>query len=108
MPATQRTKGARVERAIVAMHHDAGIAAEKVSRSGHAGPDLRIADQFTAEVKARKAGSGFVQLERWMGKADLLVLRRDRRSPLVCLRWELYVQLMTAYLRWGREDDADS
>lgn len=40
---------------------------------------------FTAEVKARRDGRGFVQLERWKGQADLLVLWRDRQEPLICM-----------------------
>jgi hypothetical protein len=60
--------------------------------------DLRILD-FTAEVKARKDGSGFRQLEAWLGKHDMLFLRRDRQRPLVLLPWQTYLKLMQAYQR---------
>lgn len=104
MSAHQRAKGARIERALVALHHDAALPAEKVSRSGYPGPDLVIADQFTAEVKARRAGNGFVQLERWKGEADLLFVKRDRQAPLVVMDWPLYTRLLRAWLHQDGPD----
>ncbi len=94
MSKAQRVKGARIERELVALHTSAGIPAEKVSRSGYTGPDLRIANEFSGEVKARKSGEGFATLERWLGEADLLFLRRDRQRPMVCMSWATYVQLL--------------
>lgn len=58
--------------------------------------DLHILD-LKAEVKARADGSGFKLLEAWLGPHDLLLLRRDRKRPLVCMPWEVYTQLITAY-----------
>jgi hypothetical protein len=97
LPRLSRSKGARIERHIVALHQDAGIAAEKRSRTGYVGEDLRIVEAFSAEVKSRKTGEGFATLERWLGKCDLLFLKRDRQPPLVLLPWKTYLQLMTAY-----------
>ncbi len=94
MSKAQRVKGARVEREVVALHTSAGIPAEKVSRSGYTGPDLRIANEFLAEVKARKSGQGFTTLEKWLGEADLLFLKRDRQQPMVCMSWATYARLM--------------
>lgn len=91
-----RAKGARIEHAIVKLHAEAGIEAEKISRSGYAGDDIRIVDLY-AEVKARKDGKGFAQLEKWLGDSDMLFLRRDRKKPLVLLPWETYLQLMQLY-----------
>ena len=88
-----RTKGARIEREIVQRHHDAGLPCEKISRSGYSGPDLQIGD-LTAEVKARRSGDGFKQLEGWLGDADLLFLRRDRQDPLIVMPWTVYLKLM--------------
>ena len=100
MSITQRNKGARIEREIVHLHQDAGIPAEKISRARYTGPDLKIADQFLAEVKARKTGEGFKQLEAWLGdEAALLFLRRNRATPLVCVRWETYVSLLRTFLQ---------
>jgi hypothetical protein len=36
-------------------------------------------------VKARANGESFATLERWLGDADALFLRRDRASPIVVL-----------------------
>ncbi len=94
MSRTSRTKGARIERQLVTLHHDVGIPCEKISRSGYTGPDLRVADEFLAEVKARKSGEGFVTLEKWLNKADFLLLRRDRHPPMVVMPWSVYVQLL--------------
>jgi hypothetical protein len=61
-----------------------GFAAEKVSRTGYRGPDLSIpllGIDRAVEVKAR--GNGFATLYRWLGSADLLIVRANRREPLV-------------------------
>jgi hypothetical protein len=39
---------------------------------------------LVCEVKARKSGEGFMTLERWLGDADALFLRRDRAEPWSC------------------------
>lgn len=102
MARMSRDKGQRIEREIVHLHLDAGIPATRVPLSGAAGGeyagDLHVLD-FTAEVKARKNGSGFKQLEAWLGNHDILFLRRDRQRLLVLLPWEMYIRLMQAYQR---------
>ena len=98
MAAKSRSKGKRIELELVHLHQDVGIPAEKLSRTGYTGPDLMIADEWTAEVKARASGKGFVILEQWLGAADLLFLRRDRQQPLVVLSWETYLQMLKGYL----------
>jgi len=90
----QRNKGSRVEREIVNLHHDIGVAASKESRSGYTGPDLLIADEFLCEVKARANGEGFAQIERWLGSNDVLFLKRDRQKPMVCLPWSTWIKLL--------------
>ena len=104
-----RIKGQRIERELVHRHHAAGIPASRVPLSGAAGGeyagDLRVLD-FTAEVKARKDGSGFKQLEAWLGQHSLLFLRRDRQRPLVVLPWETYITIMHAYQAQRTPDDA--
>ena len=47
-----------------------------------------------AEVKARKNGSGFTQLEKWLSEYDVLFLRRDRADPLVLLPWSTWATLL--------------
>jgi hypothetical protein len=49
---------------------------------------------LVAEVKARKGGAGFVQLERWLGDYDLLVLRRNNSNPLLVLPWRTWAALL--------------
>lgn len=100
-----RDKGARIERELVAAHEAIGIKAARVPLSGQTGwrnvkSDLDIyafgpeAAPLVAEVKARGSGTGFVQLERWLDDADLLVLRRDRADPMVLLPWSTWVRLL--------------
>jgi hypothetical protein len=100
-----RSKGDRVERGIVAQHLDIGVFAERVPLSGAAryqgnGTDIdvyalgRDAAPLRAEVKARKDGQGFATLERWLGNADALFLRRDRADPVVVLPWATWSRLL--------------
>ena len=94
----RKIKGSRVAREIVNALKGAGLPACRAPLSGAGaiygdvkfGPDHK----YTAEVKARKNGAGFATLEKWMGDCDALVLKRDRQQPMVCLSWELFVQLM--------------
>ena len=67
--------------------------------------DLRILD-LTAEVKARKDGSGFRQLEAWLGAYDLLFLRRDRQRPLVLMPWSTYLRLIQSSQQGEAHGDA--
>jgi hypothetical protein len=53
-------------------------------------PFGRDAAPLVAEVKARKNGSGFTQLEKWFGEYQVLFLRRDRADPLVVLPWSTW------------------
>jgi hypothetical protein len=45
-------------------------------------------------VKARKHGSGFIQLEDWLGEFDVLFLRKDGANPLVLLPWHTWARLL--------------
>jgi hypothetical protein len=79
-----RRKGARTELALVRLLQNHGFAVEKVSRAGYAGPDLSVpllGIDRRAEVKCR--GNGFRELYAWLQYADFLVVRADRREPLV-------------------------
>lgn len=88
-----RNKGARVEREIVALHDAIPVAAEKVSGMYKPGEDLCIADEFKAEVKARR--EGFKLLKRWLEGNDLLFLREDGVThPMVVMPWETYERLI--------------
>lgn len=91
--AGRRRKGSRIEREIVALHEEVGIDALRVPLSGAQQGwkgDLRIG-AMTAEVKARKKGTGFAVIGKWLGDFDLLFLRADKSAPLVVMPWRTYV-----------------
>ena len=92
MGKAEREKGARVERYIVKLHEGAGIACEKVSRSGCPGEDLWIDGQFTGEVKGRREAPK--TLVNWLGNNDLLFIKPDRQQPLVVMPWSMHTAPM--------------
>jgi hypothetical protein len=105
-----RRKGDRVERELVEQHKALGIHAERYPLSGASrfrgsGHDLDIyacgreQAPLVCEVKARKGGAGFAQLERWLGEYDALFLRRNNADPLVLLPWRIWARLIQAVKR---------
>lgn len=93
-----RDKGNRVERAIVRALQGHGLGAERVPLSGSAGGsyvgDLTVpvlgADRVF-EVKAR--ATGFAQLYAWLDGRDVLIVKADRREPLVVLPLRLAAEI---------------
>jgi len=124
MSKSQRDKGVRAERDIVDRHKAIGVSAERYPLSGASrfrgsGHDVdlypfgRDAAPFVAEVKARKNGSGFTQLEKWLGEYQVLFLRRDRADPLILgsLFWRrcgVDVRALSVYGLDGRQSSAES
>jgi hypothetical protein len=49
---------------------------------------------FVCEVKSRKNGGGFVQLETWLADFDCLFLKRNHATPLVVLPWRVWRSLL--------------
>ena len=49
---------------------------------------------ITCEVKSRKSGAGFVQLEQWLGEFDLLALRRNNAEPIIVVPWRTWAALL--------------
>jgi len=99
-----KNKGSRVEHEIVQKLREIGVEAERIVLSGAAGRfhsrlehDIRIADTFQCEVKARANGEGFITLEQWMGTAAMLLLRRDRQDPFVFIPWDTFTKLIQAF-----------
>jgi hypothetical protein len=89
-----RDKGARAERAIVRLLRGQGIVAEKISGMYRPGADLRVpllAVDRTVEVKCRAAG--FRQLYEWLNGRDVLIVKADRREPLVVVRLSLAAEI---------------
>jgi Holliday junction resolvase len=103
--AQHRQKGDRIEREIVERHKDFGVHAERYPLSGASrfrgsGHDLDIyafgrdATPIVGEVKARKNGKGFTQLENWLDTYDALFLRRNHADPMVVLPWRTWAALL--------------
>lgn len=103
--ARHHRKGDRIECKIVALHRALGVHSERYPLSGAtrfrgSGHDIDVylfgADDAPAvcEVKARKNGAGFATLERWLGKFDLLFLRRNGGDPLVLVSWPTWARLL--------------
>jgi Holliday junction resolvase len=96
-----KRKGVRVERELVNELVALGLPCHRVPLSGAAGGhwsgDIHIrllGRTRRAEVKAR--GAGFKQLYSWIAGADLLIVKADRRPPLMVLPLPLLVELMLA------------
>src|SRR5262249_39753329 len=91
-------KGNRAERAIVAFLQDSGFAAQRVPFSGSAGGkyvgDVTIpllGRDLCVEVKVR--AGGFSQLYSWLDGREILIVRQDRREPLVILPLRLAAEI---------------
>src|SRR5262245_16134523 len=103
--AHHRRKGDRIERELVDRHRSLGVHAERYPLSGASrfrgsGHDVdvyafgREEAPFVVEIKARKNGGGFVQLERWLGEYDGIFLRRNNADPLLVLPWRVWARLL--------------
>lgn len=94
----QRRKGYRVEHEIEQMFRQMGINARRVPLSGSADfvkGDVQIVLKnkiLTAEVKARK--DGFRQIYNWLDNKDLLIIKADRKEPLVVLRLKNCIEFL--------------
>jgi len=104
-----REKGNRTERALVRFLQDRGFGAERVPLSGAAGgsylgdvtiPLLGV--DRVVEVKAR--ADGFRELYKWLEQRDMLVVKADRREPLVIL--PLRLAAVTAQVAEGKKGGA--
>ncbi len=104
-----RKKGHRAERALVRALQDKSFAAERVPLSGSAGGrycgDLTvpiIGRDHVVEVKVR--GRDFTRLYQWLEGRDILVVRADRRQPLVVVPLALAIEIAAAAERNKRGD----
>jgi hypothetical protein len=91
-----RQKGNRAERAIVRAPQDKGFAAERVPISGSAGGkycgDLTVPTIGRDKVR----GIGFSRLYEWLNSRDMLVVRADRKEPLVVVPLALGIEIAAA------------
>jgi hypothetical protein len=104
MPHPNKTKGTRIERAMVKKYMDAEIPCERMIMSGALGGafsgDLRVGtERWKGEVKSRKGGGGFVTIKRWLGDNDILVLHENYEEPLIVMTWDRHKELMQVFER---------
>jgi Holliday junction resolvase len=92
-----RRKGDRVERAVLAELKGAGLAVKRVplsgSTAGYPGDlSVRLAGrERCVEVKAR---ADFKTLYGWLENRDALILKADRKAPLLVLRLADVLELL--------------
>lgn len=96
-----RDKGNRAERALVRWLQERGFAAERVPLSGACGGSYTgdvtwpvLGSDRVGEVKVR--AKGFSQLYGWLQGNDFLVVRSDRREPLLVIRLPLAAEVAMA------------
>jgi len=92
-----RDKGARTERAIVRLLQERGFAAEKVAGLYKPGHDISVpllGIKRRVEVKCR--GDGFRKLYHWLDGAEFLIVKGDRRDPLVVIPFRLAIKIAKA------------
>jgi hypothetical protein len=82
------------ERALVRYLQDHGFAAEKSSRTGYTGHDLTVPMLgLDRRVEAKVRANGFKELYQWLDGADLLIVRADRKEPLVVVPLRLAAEV---------------
>jgi hypothetical protein len=92
-----RRKGMNEERAIVRLLQGNGFAAEKTSGMYKPGPDISmplLGVDRRVEVKVR--ANAFGNLYRWLEDRDFLVVRSDRKAPLIVVPLKLAVEIAVA------------
>ena len=105
MSSKAKRKGTRVENEIVKLFQVEGFNARRQPLSGAIQDfphDVQVSDLFNGtniEVKARKNGEGFAQLDKWKGSADLLILKKAFSNPMVYLDWNLFKEFLYEYRR---------
>jgi hypothetical protein len=104
---TSRQKGDRAERVIVRLLQRHGFAAERVPLSGAArgrfGGDVSILLLGT-DRRCEVRGGGFRQLYRWLDGADFLIVRADRREPLVVVPLKFATKIAALERAKGADD----
>ena len=107
-----KRKGVRAERELVNQLAELGLPCFRVPLSGAAGGewsgDIHIPLLGrTRRVEVKVRGDGFRQLYAWLSKADVLIVKADRRDPLMVLPLALVVELMRA-AEYGRKAGASN
>lgn len=96
-----RDKGARFEREVVHILQDSGRAGERVPLSGAAGGSYKndvtgpvLGEDWRLECKARSRD--FTRIYDWLEGADALVIKADRKRPLVVLDLRKALKVLSA------------
>lgn len=94
-----REKGNRLERAMVRLLQERARAAQRVPNSGSSGGKFRsdisvpvMGDDWLIECKSR--ARDFLRLYQWLEGSDALIVRADRRKPLVVLPLDRALDLL--------------
>ena len=92
-----RQKGDRLERAVVKQLQDAGLDAKRVPLSGSAkgylgDVSVRLSGrELTLKCKSRK---DFATLYGWLTGRDALILKADRKPPLLVVKLDDMLELI--------------
>jgi hypothetical protein len=81
-------EGARVELAMAKL-----LGAKKVSRAYQAGHELALGEDRMLRIECKARADGFRELYSWLYERDLLVLKGNRREPLVVVRLSLAAEI---------------
>jgi len=91
-----REKGARGERTIVRLLNENGFPAKRIGAAYVPGPDISVELLGVERLVEVKSRAHFKQLHDWLAEADILVLRADRKEPLVVIQWRLALEIARA------------
>ena len=95
-PRSAKAKGTKLERWVAQELTRAGIRATRQPGSGAFSGfphDVTLRDfAWIIECKARR--EGLKTLDRWMGAAEILIIKADRQPPNVYMNWPVFVDLM--------------
>ena len=98
-PRSAKAKGSRLEKWTRDFLRQQGLHADKQPGSGiYQGYEhdvmakLPDGSRFLVECKAR--AEGHKTLDRWIGKADILIIKRDRESPMWYVSTEFIERLL--------------
>lgn len=94
-----RDKGARGERFLVHLLQERGYAAERVPASGAAGGrfsgDISIPIMgIDRRIEAKWRAGGFAQLYGWLGDNYALIVKADRKRPLLVIPLDAAIDVL--------------
>jgi hypothetical protein len=85
------------ERSLVRYLQAKGLSATKTSRTGYSGTDLSVdLLGISRSIECKVRSHGFAQIYSWLADSDLLIVRSDRKEPLVILPLWLGAEIAAA------------